>query len=176
MSSGAPQAESVEALLNVAQRIADEERARSATLTSKTSTLAGFSGTILAIVSGLGRELLSRPLRDPLDDLVLLLFVVAVIALAFALALAIRSVLRTQPRLTVDTDQLRAFAAPPWTSADPTEIKGNMLASLARAVSRDRELNDRKARLADRAALALLVGLLALAAQALCLALDDMLR
>ncbi len=173
MSHDAPRAESVEALLSVAQRVADEERARGATLTTKTSTLAGFSGTILAIVSALGRELFARPLGSPADDLIPILFIVSVVALATAGALAIRGVLRTQPRLTIDTDQLRAFAAPPWTSTNPIEINGNMLASIARSVGQDRALNDRKARLADQAALALLIGLLAVAAQALCLGINE---
>ena len=174
MPEGAPRAESVEALLSLTQRVADEERARTAALTTKTSTLAGFSGTILAIVLALGRDLFARPLGDPAAALVPILFVVSVLALATAGTLAIRGVLRTQQRLTIDADQLRAFAAPPWTSTDPIEINGNALASLARAIGHDRALNDRKARLADMAALALLVGLLAVAGQALCLGLTEM--
>jgi hypothetical protein len=101
-------------------------------------------------------------------------FSVSVVALASAATLAIGGVLRPQTRLAIRTEQVQQFAAPPWVSADPVQIKGNMLASLAQSLEKERLLNDGKARLADRAACALLVGLLALAGQALVLGLHEL--
>jgi hypothetical protein len=153
------------------ERIFDDERSRGGVLSTKAATLAGFSGTILSLVSGLGRDIFKMDHGSVRNVSVHVLFVVSVTALAAAVVFAIFGVLRTQVRLLVDSDQIIAFAGPPWTSADPVDIEGNMLASLGLALKEERRLNDRKARFTDRAALALLTGLLAVASQALFLAL-----
>jgi hypothetical protein len=177
MADAAPSAreDSVAALLAVAQRVAEDERARGVALTAKASTLAGFSGTILSLVAALGRAQFDRSVGSVADVILGALFLLSVLALAAAGTFAIRGVLSPRPRFAISARQLRAFAGPPWTSADPVEIDGNMLASLATAVGRDREENDRRATLADRAALALLIGLLAVAGQAVSLGVTELL-
>ena len=169
-----PREDSAAALRAIAERVVDDERARGLNLTTKSSTLAGFSGTILAIVTVLGRELFRLDLGNVGDPLVRLLLIVSVLALAAAATFAIGGVLRTQPRLLLDADQIVEFAGPRWLAAAPREINGNMLVSLGRGLKEERRLNDRKARRADHAARALLVGLFAVAAQAVVLAVDEL--
>jgi len=169
-----PKEKSITALLEIVERIVEDEQARGASLTSKTTTLAGFSGTILSVVAVLGRELFKLDLGAAGDPAVRVLFVISVVALATAATHAIGGVLRPQPRQFVAIEQVQELAAPPWISMDPTEIKGNMLTTLGTSLESQRSLNDSRARLADHAAGALLVGLLALAAQALVLAVDEL--
>jgi hypothetical protein len=166
-TDGQPRVESVAALLAITGRIFDDERTRSATLTAKASTLAGFSGTILALVSVLGRDAFKLDLGSVGDPSLRGLFIVSVLALVSAAAFAISGVLRTQQHLWISTDEVISFAAPRWTCADPVDVEGNMVASLGLALKEERRVNDRKARRTDLAALALLVGLLAVGAQAL---------
>src|SRR5687767_12724428 len=118
-----PREESVGALLEITERIIDDERARGANLTSKTSTLAGFSGTILSVVAVFGRELFRLDLGGVGEPVVRMLFLVSVVALATAATLAIGGVLRPQTRLAIRTEQVQRFAGPPWVSATPVEIK-----------------------------------------------------
>ena len=85
----APRAESISALLAITQRIFDDERHRGATLSTKASTLAGFSGTILAVVAALGRQIVESNLGAVGDPTVRALFVLSVGALAAAVTFAI---------------------------------------------------------------------------------------
>jgi hypothetical protein len=170
----APRAESISVLLEVVKRIFDDERLRGAALSTKATSFAGFSGTILSIVAAFGRETFKVDLGNVGNPTVRVLFVVSVIALAIAVTLAIGGVLRPQPRLLVGSEEIIAFAHPPWTHTDPVDIEGEMLASLGLALEEERSLNDRKAAFTHRAAVALLIGLLAVAAQALVFALDEL--
>lgn len=158
----------------MAQRVFDDERGRGAALSAKATTLAGFSGTILAVVAALGRETLTSHLGAVGDPSVRVLFVVSILALTTAVTLAILGVLRTRVRLLIDSDQIIAFASEPWIDTDAADIDGNMLASIGQALREERKLNDHKARITDRSAVALLVGLLCVAAQAVLLGVDDL--
>ncbi len=111
-------------------------------------------------MAAFGREIFKVDLGSVGDPAVRVLFVASVVSLTAAVPFAIVGVLRTQPRLLVDTDQIVAFAKPPWIDADATVIEGKMLASLGQGLAAERKLNDRKAGFTDRAALALLIGLL----------------
>jgi hypothetical protein len=170
----APRAESINVLLEMVQRIVDDERVRGAVLESKATTFAGFSGTILSIVAALGREIFKADLGIVGNPTVRVLFVVSIVALATAVTLAIGGVLRTQLRLLVSSEQVIAFASPPWIYTDAVDIERDMLTSLGLTLDKERRLNDRRARLTNRAALALLVGLLTVAAQALVFSLDEL--
>jgi hypothetical protein len=170
-ASSEPNPEAIAALLTTVERVVDDERSRGAALTSKATTLAGFSGTILSIVSVLGRDALKLDVGSIERVAIAGLFTVGVIALASASTLAIWGVLRTKIRLLIDTEQVLAFAKPPWIYVNAIEIEGNRLASLGQALTEERRVNDRKAEMADRASLALLIGVLALASQAIIVAL-----
>ena len=171
----APKPETVEALVLVAQRLADDERARSGTLTARASTLAGFSGTILAIVATLGREAFKLDLGDLGDPLMAALFILSIVALATSAALATGGVLRARRRQLVDIDAVLEFPDSTWVTKEAVEIRHTWLVSLGMTLAQDRLNNDRRARLGEAAAIALLVGLLALAGQAMVLGVDALL-
>jgi hypothetical protein len=167
-----PREETVEALLAIVQAVMADERSRGQAIVTKTSTLAGFSGTILALVAVLGRESFKLDLGDVGDPLLGCFFLVSVLTLAAAAALAVGGVLRPMQRHVVETAQVREFGDSRWLAAPKVEVQGNMVVSLGDTLERERQLNDARARLATAATLALLVGLVAVAAQALTLGID----
>jgi hypothetical protein len=167
--------QSVEALVAVVERLVDDERARSGTLTARASTLAGFSGTILAVVATLGREAFTLDLGRVGEPVVRVLFLVSIVALAAAATLAVGGVLRARDRRLVDAETVQAFAEAPWVTKEPASIKRDWLVSQGKTLRQDRANNDRRARLGEAAAIALLVGLLAVAGQAVVLGVDELL-
>jgi hypothetical protein len=164
--------ETVEALLGIVEGVVEDERSRSQALVAKTSTLAGFSGTILAIVAVLGRESFKLDVGDVGDPLMRCFFIVSVVTLAAAAALAIGGVLRPVERLVLGTEQVIEFGELRWLTRPKVEVQGEMIETLGKALERERKLNTARAQLATWAAVALLVGLLAVAGQALTLGID----
>jgi hypothetical protein len=152
--------EAVEAALAVAVRLYEEERQRGQNLASKTATLAGFSGAILALVAQFGREVLKLDLGAAGDVLAPILFLVSVAALAAAGALALYGALRPRERMVIDTDEFKNLATVTWLKMGKPAIQGALLTSLGEAFEHDRRLNDLRARYASQAAAALLVGIL----------------
>jgi len=173
-SSSEAKEETVAELLESVRGILDDERARGRSLDTKTSTLAGFSGAILAVVATLGRELFKLNLGAVGNTAVEVLFLASVLALAAAVMMFVGGILRPQPRLAIATEQIRAFARPPLIFEEKLKIQGNMLATLGEALARERQINDRKARLSTYAGGALLVGVAGVGAQALVLALHEL--
>jgi hypothetical protein len=173
--SEAPKIESVDALVAIVERLADDERSRGETLMSRAATLAGFSGTILAVVATLGRESFKLDLGSVGNPSVRVLFLFSVVALTSAAILALRGALRAQTRELVDVADVREFSDSPWITMDPAEIKQNWLVSLAKTLAKDRSNNDRRASLGEAAGAALVLGLLAVAGQAVVLGVDAVL-
>jgi hypothetical protein len=161
-----PREDSVEQLFEMAQRLLDDERARGRNLEAKTSTLAGFTGAILALTAGLGRELSRLELGAVGDPLSRAFFLVAVLALATSALIAVIGVLRPQEHLGVTRSQLRRFSQFPLLATPRVEIQGNMIATVVASFESERDLNDRKARYTHHAALALGIGLLGVTAEA----------
>jgi hypothetical protein len=91
---------------------------------------------------------------------------VAVVALACAAVLAVLGGLRPQQRLAISITEIRSFAQYPLIAVEPMEIHGRMMNTLVEAIDYERQANDRKARFARRAAVALVVGFLASGAEA----------
>src|SRR3954451_20502162 len=99
-----PRVDSLDALLDVVVRVVDDARSRGATITARASTLAGFSGTILAIIAALGRELPRLDVGTVGQPVTQSLFLVSIVALAAAATLALGGALRTQSRILVSAD------------------------------------------------------------------------
>ena len=72
-------------------------------------------------------------------------------------------------------ESVRDFATPESTARDPAEIKRLWLVSCGATLARDRMNNDRRAGLGEAAAIALLVGLITVAGQALVVGADELL-
>jgi hypothetical protein len=158
---------SVKELFQIVERLLDDERSRGQGLETKTSTLAGFTGAILALTAALGRDLLERDLGSVGEVVQSGLFALAVTALAAGSVIAVLGVLRPQQRLAVARSELRKFTKFPLLSTPPVEIQGRMITTLVDALENERRVNDRKARLSRLAGFALAVGLLGVAGQAI---------
>lgn len=157
-----PNPQGVEELLKTVERFVADERTRGQGLDAKTSTLAGFAGTILALTATLGGQLFQNDLGDA-EVLFRALFIASVIALALAAALAVGGVLRPQPRLAVEMEEIEAFARFPTLAAERMEIQGQMLVTAIRSLDVERVTNDRKAAITRYAAIALVIGFLLVA-------------
>jgi hypothetical protein len=158
---------SVKELFQIVGRLVDDERSRGQGLETKTSTLAGFTGAILALTATLGRDLLKLDMGSVGDVAQGALFAVAVSALAAGSVIAVLGVLRPQQRLAVARSELRRFAEFPLLATPPVEIQGRMIITLVDALENERRVNDRKANLSRWAGFALAVGLLGVAGQAI---------
>jgi hypothetical protein len=164
-----PNDETVAELLAMVRGMLDDERTRGQGLDGKSATLAGFTGTILALTTTLGAELLDLDLGDVGSTMFECLYIASVLALGFAALIALIGVLRPQPRLALAMDEIRRFSEFPLIAQPPVEVQGTMMNTLIEALAHERALNDRKARLTRVAAAGLAVGFVAVAAQAVTL-------
>lgn len=166
LDSQQPNRETVAALYELVQRLVDDERARGRTLDQKASTLAGFTAAMLALSAALGPGMLDSDLGGVGDVAVRVTFVVTTLALAASSGLSIAGVLRPQVRHAISTREVRQFGELESLARPPAEVHGNMLETLTDSFTKEREVNDGKARLTGHAVRALIVALGALTAQA----------
>jgi hypothetical protein len=155
-----PRAESVEQLFDIVQQVLADERTRGQGLETKTSTLAGFTGTILALTAGLGPDLLDLELGRVGQPLFHVFFVAAVVALATSAVIAVLGVLQPKEEMGLTVDQIEAFGELQLAATPPIQIQGRMMGALIIASVRQREVNQRKAFWMFGAAVSLIVGLL----------------
>jgi hypothetical protein len=156
-------------LLSITREMLDDERSRGQGLDSKSATLAGFTGTVLALTTALGAQLLDLDLGSVGTPVFQCLYIVSVVALGAAALVALVGVLRLQPRVAVTLDAIRGFAAFPLIAQPTVEVQGMMINTLIGAIEHERALNDRKSRLTRLAAAGLGVGFVGVAAQAVTL-------
>jgi hypothetical protein len=166
-----PNEETVAELLATVRGMLDDERTRGQGLDGKSATLAGFTGTILALTSTLGAELLERDLGAVGSPVFDGLYVLSVVALGVASLVALVGVLRPQPRLALAMEEIRRFSEFPLIAEPTVTVQGTMMNTLIEALEHERTLNERKARLTRLAAGILAVGFVAVAAQAVTLGL-----
>jgi hypothetical protein len=159
----APRAESVSTLLSMVEDMLDDELQRGRDLDSKMSTLAGFSGTILALTASIATNLLALRISSTAEVVVRSLFVLAVVSLAGAAVLAICGALLPRRRILIATSAVKEFASFPLIAAPRLEIEGQLLRTLIDALEFERSRNDRKARLGRAAGAVLIIGFIAVA-------------
>jgi hypothetical protein len=166
-----PDEQTVAELLAMVRRMLDDERTRGQGLDGKSATLAGFTGTILALTSTLGAELLDLDLGSVGSALFQALYVLSVAALGVASLVALIGVLRPQPRLALAIEEIRRFSEFPLIAQPTLQVHGTMMNTLIDALEVERALNARKARLTRVAAVCLAVGFASVALQAITLGL-----
>jgi hypothetical protein len=164
-----PVPETVSELLRITRDLLADERARGQTLDSKTSTLAGFTGTILAITASLGTGLLDMDLGAVERPLLGALFVLTVGSLAVSALLSVAGVLRPQARLAIDRSELERFGEFPLIAAPTMDVEGRLLNTTVDALLHERSVNDRKGRLTRRAGAVLALGFTGVGLQAMVL-------
>jgi hypothetical protein len=156
-------------LLSITREMLGDERDRGQGLDAKSATLAGFTGTVLALTTTLGAQLLDLDLGSFGTPLFQCLYIISVVALGTAALIALVGVLRPQPRIAVTIEAIRGFSEYPLIAQPTVEVQGMMINTLVEAIEHERHLNDRKSRLTRAAAASLTVGFVGVAAQAVTL-------
>jgi hypothetical protein len=164
-----PDADAVTELLRITRDLLTDERSRGQSLDAKTSTLAGFTGTILAVTAALGKDVLELDRGSSTQVVIRVLFVISVAALAGSALLSVAGVLRPQPRLAISGSEIERFGEFPLIAGPKIEIEGSMINTTIEALLHERALNDRKGRLTRGAALALAIGFSGVGLQAVVL-------
>jgi hypothetical protein len=155
--------------LAITERLLEDERARGQGLDAKSTTLAGFTGAILALTAALVPGVLENAGGAFAETAGRVLAGVGLAALATAAVLAILGVLRPQQRVAIAPSEIEAFGRLPLIATPRVQIQGRMINTLAEALLVDRRINDHKARLIKRTASVLAVGLICVALDALLL-------
>jgi hypothetical protein len=162
-----PSPDSVSTLLSTVQRLFDDELQRGRELDTKMSTLAGFSGTILALTATISKDLLPVHVGSSAEVAIRTLFVLAIVSLAVGAVSAVAGALLPHPRLQIDSSVIREFASFPLIAAEKIQIEGQLLATLTDELDFERRRNNRKASFGRTAGAVLIVGFIAVAALAI---------
>jgi hypothetical protein len=171
---GEPKADTVETVWGIAEAVLDDERERGKNLDTKTASLAAFSGTILALDATLGQSLLKRDLGCVGNVTVPAFFLLAAAALLLAACVAVLGVLYPQKFRGLDDKELQRFATLKQLTRNKEAVQGSMLSTLvADVIPAERARNNKKVRLTKVSAVALGVGLLGIAGQAVTLGLHE---
>lgn len=156
-----PNPATVEVLLDTTWRVAAAETARTDALDRKASTLATFSSLLTSLTATFGFRFVET--TDSVWALAASCLGLAV--LVVSVALAVLALLPTE-YLTLGTAYLRRL--PTWAEImkPPEQVRGETMRGLVEAVGRERRVNDRKTEIVRKALLALLLGLVLIAAEA----------
>jgi hypothetical protein len=163
-----PNAETVEALLDAAWRLAATEAARTDALDRKASTAATFASLVAALTATLGVRLVA----DAESWWALALFVGGLAGLVGSVACAIGA-LWPREYLTLGIAYIRRF--PTWreVSKPPEQVRGEMMRTLVEAIVAERVVSDGKLAWLRRSLALLLVGLAFLGAVGATLAVEE---
>jgi hypothetical protein len=114
-------------LLSITREMLGDERDRGQGLDAKSATLAGFTGTVLALTTTLGAQLLDLDLGSFGTPLFQCLYIISVVALGTAALIALVGVLRPQPRIAVTIEAIRGFSEYPLIAQPTVEVHGMMI-------------------------------------------------
>ena len=153
-----PNDATVAELLAMVRGMLDDERTRGQGLDGKSATLAGFTGTILALTRRSARSCSTSTSAASARRSSSASMSSRCMALGFAALVALIGVLRPQPRLALAMDEIRRFSEFPLIAQPLVEVQGTMMNTLIEALAHERALNERKARLTRVAAVGLAVG------------------
>jgi len=164
-----PNPATVEALLDTTWRAASAEASRTDGLDRKAATLATFASLLVSLAATLGVRLAAG------EVWAFALFCSGLLALVLAVGLAVRALLPRE-HVTLSTAYLEQF--PTWAEIRKSraQVQGETMRALVSAVAHERELNDRKAEQVRSAFVFLVVGLVLLAAEAVTLTGEGVLR
>lgn len=156
-----PNPQTVEALLDTSWRLWDAERAVTESYDRKAAGVATFASLLTTLTATLGTRFLAE-----IDAVwAFAVFCAGIFLLSLAVLLAVM-LLVPKEYLTLGMDYLRRF--PTWGEIlKPVEqVQGETMQGVIAAIARERRENDRKGAVIRAAFLALLIGLLLIAAEA----------
>lgn len=160
-----PNAETVEALLDTAWRVAGSEAARTGALDRKASTVATFASLVVTLTATLGLKFVER-----FETWwALTLFIAGLVALVLSVVTAVAA-LFPREYLSLGIAYLKRF--PTWSEIrkPATQVRGETMRGLVEAVARERDANDHKAEWARYSLVLLLLGLVLIGSEAATLA------
>jgi len=170
----------VTAVLQEVQRLLDEERRHGEAIDARLGQLTGFAGLILTLITPLGAEHLNEGNGSAFD----LFYILSVAVLAISALLAVMVWLRART-VKVDGEEIRVpwrqrigmesealdQLAGPLTGEATVELEKRLITTVVRTIKDQQELNGDKAEVLRRVSFGIAVALVAVAAQALILAL-----
>jgi hypothetical protein len=165
-----PNPDGVAALLSIATDAVEDERERGRTLDTKCASLVGFTGLILSITGVLTPALIDHKLGRVGQPLAEVSFGVGVIFLLAAILLALEGVLMPQKYRSLGTAQVADFTRPSVQANNELWVNQSMLGALRDIIAQDRPVNDCKAKLTKWVARCLAWGFIAVALDAVIIA------
>lgn len=160
--------ETVEALLENAKALADDEQERGASLKQRAGWLLGFLGVMLSLLLGQARELMRTDLGSVGKPLAAALVLIALVLIVDAARWALRT-LSVVELWHVGPEEARRYPTYRYIGKQPEVARGEMLQGWVRQFADERPANDRKAQELQRAFRRLTFGIGVLAAVALIL-------
>jgi hypothetical protein len=161
--------DSVQQCLEIMREVSAEHRARSRHLDTKTGTIAGFCATVLTLNVTLGRPLLTAKLSSDAHSAIRILFLVGSLALGAAAAAAVAGVLRPMGVDNLDVGQIDDYSNRPKVTTPPDELRMTWLRTLTEMTISERAAGNAKAFRSKLAVLLLVLGLVAVAGEAITL-------
>jgi hypothetical protein len=169
-----PDPETVDALLSATVRIIEDERSRGQTADTKAGQLVGFTGVILAIDVALGRDVFDHGISSAYSDVFVAFFIASLAALAAAAFVAIRGAMLPQATLAFRRRDVEGLADGDLVLADSVEMKRTLIRTYGKELVAEEQRNNRKLDVIQRAALLLMLGVLALTCEGATIAVDHM--
>jgi hypothetical protein len=164
-----PNDETIDALLDVVRHLADAENARTLAFDSKSTWLGGFSGTILALTTAVGRDAFALSLKPWLHDALVALYISSAVLLTAA-AVAALSVLLPKSFFTIAISEIERYPFQPFVTMDKVMVQGRVMRGLIASLKQERRVNSKKAFRTQAALVSLVAGLLCVLGQALIIA------
>ena len=129
----------------------------------------GFSGTILALTTAIGRDAFALSLKPWLHDAYVALYVSSAVLLTTA-AVAALSVLLPKSFFTIAMSEVERYPFQPFVTMDKVMVQGRVMRGLIAALKQERLVNSKKAFRTQAALIALAAGILCVLGQALIVA------
>jgi hypothetical protein len=161
--------DSVQQRLAIMHEVQAEQRARARHLDTKTGTLAGFCATVLTLNVTLGQPLLTAKLAPGAHSAIRILFLVASLLLGLAALIAVAGVLRPMGHDDLTKEQIDQYSDRPKVTTPPEQLRMTWLRTVTEVTMSDKAAGAAKAFWSTAAVIPLVLGLIAVAGEALTL-------
>jgi hypothetical protein len=166
----APNAETVETLVETVRKFLDVEDAREQSVNTRAGGVVVFGGVALSLLLSIARPILVVDLADGWDEAAVTLFAAAIVALLAAVTMTLFYVLVPRQSASIAMEEIERYGELETLRQEPIEVNGVLLEGLIRLLAIDRERVSMKTTWLVRAYGALFGGLLAVSALGLILA------
>lgn len=151
------------------REVSAEPRARARHLDTKTGALAGFCATVLTLNVTLGQGLLNAKLGSGAHSAIRIEFLLASLLVGLAALVAVGGVLRPMGHDDLTEEQIDAYSDRPKVITAPADLRMTWLRTVTDVTISDRKAGGAKSFWSTIAVIPLVLGLLAVAGEALTL-------